>query len=240
MTNDAGLQQLAWESNFFEKNIYSLDVGQIPHQGVFDPLYDGALIQVKVSATQLHLVDKLHDLGFQWVESELFFSKQIDQNNPLEERLLHAGFDDEDAVAEIASQALVHSRFREPWFEKGAAGRFYGQWAKNAIHGQYDDVCLKIQSEMSNELMGFVTAKINHSSKAARIGLIAVANAFHNKKCGSTLLRQIESWAKTKGLATIDVATQGSNLRAAQFYLKNAFQMTAIQYWFYRCQPERK
>ena len=55
------------------------------------------------------------------------------------------------------------------------------------------------------------------------IGLLAVHPSFQGRGIASRLIKQVESQCLTKGVLSLEVKTQLSNLSAQHLYLKNNF-----------------
>ncbi|KTC81410.1 GNAT family N-acetyltransferase [Legionella brunensis] len=224
-----------WDSNFFEKKIFDLDVKQSKSLSLayLDSLCD-EIIQAKISAKDTEKLDELQQLGFLIAETEMCFEKlllEFECSN-LNSKIELADLNDIVAVTSLASQAFAFSRFRSPWYKTDDSARFYSEWAKNAILARHDDLCLKMEDEQSR-LVGFVTGKLL-DKETTRIGLICTDKLVRGKKVGFNLLAAIENWSRVQGASKILVNTQGSNLRACNFYLQNGYRLREINYWLYR------
>ena len=227
------LEYMEWDSHFFEKEMYNLNISYQNDTSFFNELKQKKnFIQAKVQASESSILDTLQKLEFLFVESEVRFEKPIDKEESTPEFVRFSNQENIATIMNLASHAFKSSRFRHPWFKETDSSRFYAEWSKNAILKTYDDVCLKIESPLSDQILGFVTAKMINST-TAKIGLICVAEKHINQKLGSRLLKAIEQWSIRQGAKKIIVATQGSNLKAISFYLKNGYSLKGLNYWFY-------
>ena len=98
------------------------------------------------------------------------------------------------------------------------------------VLAKFDDCCLVLKVE--NTISGFVTVRIRGSE--ATIGLIGVATPFQGKGIGKQLLELVQNYSAAKKAKVIKVATQTSNISAANLYGKNGFAIADISYWFYK------
>ena len=231
--SDSPFQYKPWDSEFFNQNIFELDIHDAYHLTIDHVRQSkNTLIQVKVPVENLLLLDKLQSFNFQIVETEMYFEKQLMpiSTTNLPEKV--AVLDDLEAVMKLAAHAFTYSRFRPSWFKQDDSSRFYSEWAKNAILKKYDDICFKIEEDSTSELFGFITGK-KINAIFVKIGLICVSEIKRGKKIGADLLRMIENWSVAEGMSKIAVATQGSNLMAVSFYLRNGYQLKGINYWMY-------
>ena len=229
---DSSLTHLNWDSAFFNNPIYHV-ANVDDFIGLrLDSLPTDGLIQAKISADQLQHIDALQSMGFKLDDSDVCFSKEIKASETDEEVLFDFDMDKHsEAMLSIASKAFTQSRFRAPWFDVHDASRFYVKWVENAINRTYDDVALV--TTIGNEVSGFVSGKIMGKNEA-RIGLICTDPLHQGQGVGPTLLFKFEQWVAAQKVGQLTVATQGSNLNAINFYLRNHYLLNEISYWFYK------
>lgn len=223
-----------WDSQFFGRPIFDLNTKVLDSLSLADFIdVEQALIQAKISASNMSLLDQLQSLNFLFAESEMVFEKSLYSIENTEIKAWPAEFADLETVMQLAAKAFRFSRFRTPWFDQNASSDFYAEWAKNAILEKHDDLCLKIEDSSNKSLLGFVTGKLI-DTETARIGLIGITELMRGQKLGASLLAAIENWALNQGATKILVSTQGSNVQACSFYLKNNYQVKEINYWLYK------
>lgn len=225
-----------WDSDFFHQAIYNINYQDFESldASIFNTL-SNALVQIKIPAHCVHLIDRVQKEGFILVETELSFVHDLNHVNAEQiiiQPLAHALVEDLPQVEQLAATSFNYSRFRTPWFHENDSARLYAEWTKKAVLKQYDDVCLKINN-LDGALCGIVTAK-KLNEHDAQIGLICVTKQQQSKNIGTSLLYAIEQWAIAQGLQNLYVATQGANQRACQFYLRNNYKLNNISYWFYK------
>ncbi|GLY29211.1 GNAT family N-acetyltransferase [Kineosporia sp. NBRC 101731] len=219
----------------------------------------GGLVQAKISSSALEEMDALADMGFRLVESEVDFILErsgvtlggmgtvVDDGVPVVEHggvqadpaeggcpvaavgIRPATAEDLDRAGDLAAEGLGHSRFRLPWFSVDERRHLYRTWARAAVMGSHDDLCL-LAGDGGDR--GLVTLRQENGS--ARIGLLAVAPGHQRRGIGTALLRAAAHWGAQRGLAQLRVATQASNPGAIAFYQAQGARVGALSQWFYR------
>ncbi|AXV66464.1 GNAT family N-acetyltransferase [Pseudoalteromonas lipolytica] len=221
-----------WDSDFFKRTILTIDLDSLGNKVESWP--KNSLITVKVDANKYQSLEHINKYDFSFVEGELVFKKAVPVNlNSTSLTDFDSYLATESSLDElklIVSDLYVNSRFREPWFTLLERDRFYQKWIENAVLAKFDDCCLVLKEE--NTISGFVTVRIRCSE--ATIGLIGVATPFQGKGVGKKLLELVQNYSTAKKAKIIKVATQTSNISAANLYGKNGFTITDISYWFYK------
>lgn len=221
-----------WDSQFFNRRIFSFELPTIETASYDWP--KNSLTTIKVGSADSSFLDELNRYGFSFVEGELVFKKAVPVTSKsaslkdFEAYLVTESSLDELKL--IVSDLYVNSRFREPWFTATEKNNFYQMWVENAVLSKFDDCCLVLKSEDS--ISGFVTIRIREGE--ATIGLIGVAEPFQGQGIGKKLLELVQGYCVAKKATIINVATQASNISAANLYSKAGFAIADISYWFYK------
>lgn len=217
-----------WESDFFGKPIERVEiVEQEGENALFSP--PCALQQIKIASQEADKIAFLQQQGFQLVEGEVDFCLTLE--NAAVAPFIRAQEGDIPELQALFANAFPHSRFRAPYFDATENQRFYAEWIKKAVLGQFDDLCL-IQRAANGELQGAVSLRLSGSS--ARIGLLAVAEKARGQGIGKCLMQQAMTWAQQQGAEKLFVATQHGNLNAIHLYQNLGARICAMSYWFYR------
>lgn len=222
--------QREWDSQFFERKIFSLEL-PVPKIKSNDWPID-SLITIKASSTDYLSLNTINEYCFSFIEGELLFKKDIKANSKAFTSF-EAYIANHDAIEElkcIVTDLYINSRFREPWFSAQERDSFYQKWVENAVLSKFDDCCLVIKND--DAISGFVTVKVREEE--ATVGLIGVALPYQGQGLGKKLLALAESYCIAKKARVIKVATQTSNISAANLYSKNGFAIADISYWFYK------
>lgn len=226
-----------WESRFFNRAIFDFNVNSAIDEIETWPA--NALITTKINASDYASVNLVNSYDFHFAEGELVFQKNIIPKSTNKAETVNKTADylsylaTESEIGElklIVSNLYQNSRFREPWFTAAERVNFYQTWLEKAVLSQFDDCCLILKD--NNNIAGFVTIRlIEHE---AIIGLIGVAQSFQGQGNGKKLLQLVEQYCIAKRVEKITVATQVSNIAAANLYSKHKFMLSDISYWFYK------
>lgn len=221
------VEALIWDSEFFNKKIATVvDVNKVND----DEFSDFELITNKVASHHYLALTHFNRLGFTLAEGELIFNKKLTSLPYCDESLTIADVDDIDAIVNLAQISYTSTRFREPWFTKEQSSQFYGVWAEKAVLGLFDDICLIIKTEQ--RLQGFVSLK--KVGDDMKIGLIAVAPEAQGQGVAKRLLTLAEIYALDHQCTQVVVATQTSNLKATNLYIRNNYMLQESSYWLYK------
>ncbi|WP_245609277.1 GNAT family N-acetyltransferase [Vibrio pacinii] len=217
-------QEREFDSQFFRRRIAGVD-WSVDSKADYSP----QLVTVKVSSSEMRKIEMLNTQGFQFCEGEISYCKIIESQNLVDNQCNLLDASSLHEVMGLLDGMYTNSRFKKPWFDDQERDRFYQEWLKKALFGEYDDICLAYR--INNEIAGFVTIKFNQA--CATIGLIGVLPRFQSKGIGRILLESAEIAVMQQGLNKISVATQLSNLRAMNLYAKHGYQVSGTAYWFY-------
>lgn len=220
----ASIDPLKWETEFFGIDSAILRISDDAPELHAEDLANWPRVQAKVPTQRSDWLDALQLLGFQLVEGEIDLKLAVtDGINPLAEI---ATEHDIPRLRELAALAFAQSRFRAPWYDAEASGRFYAQWIENAVRGTFDHQCLIFRDD-SGDIRAFVSLR-QLSDSEARIGLLAGRGA------GEILMQAAVRWAYERQLTTLWVGTQMSNTAALKRYIQSGASPESTAYWLYR------
>ena len=213
-----------WDSDFFSRHIGDVNWSSSSNECL--PL---DLITTKVSSRDEDKIGLLNQAGFVFCEGEALFVKQLLNVKHLIE-VERLGKDDLPAVQNLTDGLYLSSRFKSPWFTEEEKDSFYREWFKKAVLGQFDDLCMI--KRVDGNIAGFVTVRVDNDD--ASIGLIGVLPEYQALGLGRALIHCAESYAVEKGCKNLSVATQLSNLKAMNLYMKSGYFLQQTAYWFYK------
>lgn len=220
----ASINPLKWETEFFGISSALLQMDDDAPELRADALASWSRVQAKIPAQRTDWLDALQQLGFQLVEGEVDFKLNVtDSVNPQAETAIES---DIPRLRELSAQAFAQSRFRAPWYDTDASGRFYAQWIENAVRGTFDHQCLVFRDD-SATIRAFVSLRQLNDSEA-RIGLLAGRGA------GERLMQAAMRWAFERQLTTLRVGTQMGNTAALNRYIHSGASLESTAYWLYR------
>jgi ribosomal protein S18 acetylase RimI-like enzyme len=111
----------------------------------------------------------------------------------------------------------------DPRLSKRKADELYAKWMVNCLAGYVDKVLV---AKKSNEVLGFITCRIEHVDKSHNYGiidLIGVKDEHRGKGIGLALVYRALEWF-SKSTHSIYVGTQAANLPAVKLYEKAGFE----------------
>lgn len=222
-----------WESDFFERAIYQVNV--VEQSTSIQDIMPNSLAVARVPTNAVSHLDFLQSQGFQLVETTLCF--QFILNNAglcvyshFTTPMMLATESDIPALQQLFGEAFTYSRFRSPYFSLQEKSHFYQQWAENAVKGVFDHVCLLKKAQ--GELQGAVT--LRQDGNIVHIGLLAVAPEHRGKGIAQELMMMANQWARQKNCTVISVCTQLNNQSAINCYVKMGAKLQSSSYCLYK------
>ncbi|WP_236011777.1 GNAT family N-acetyltransferase [Vibrio paracholerae] len=215
-----------WDSDFFSRQIGDVSWSSEPSCSESRGL---DLITTKVSSTEEDKIRILNQAGFTLCEGEALFLKPLRQVKILTgvERL---GVNDLPTLRNLTDGLYLSSRFKAPWFTEEEKDSFYREWLRKAVLSQFDDLCMV--KRVDTKIAGFVTVRVEGDH--ASIGLIGVLPEYQTLGLGKALIECAESYAFEHGCKHLSVATQLSNIKAMNLYMKSGYSLQNTAYWFYK------
>lgn len=216
------LKQLSWDSTFFAKKIWRLDLessSDLTHLYKQIAIIDYDVIYVMFSAEfQKCFAPALGALGALYVDCRVTYEKRVPVTLlPSDVRCLTTVTDE---IRNLAYASGHLSRFQldkqfQPDFE-----RLYDRWVEKAIES-CSGVVLGVLNE-KGDLAGMVTAEIVESRRG-KIGLIAIKGGSRGKGFGSKLLMACDWFYTSMACDWCEVVTQEINFNACRLYQRNGY-----------------
>lgn len=217
------LEYLHWDSQFFKKNVYSINVANDTSFYEIKKLIKAARakdidVVYVICSTFPHSVFIKTAIKNAIITEKVTFSKHITHDNmlPLNSVVIPYEGEETQELIELALLSGKHSRFFvderfRPDFE-----RLYYTWLKNSLNKSIADRVFIAPS--GERIRGFVTCRANNQS--GTIGLIAVNSNFQGQGFGKSLMAATEDYYLGKNISDATVVTQEQNTTARQFYSK--------------------
>lgn len=215
---------LKWESEFFNKKVFLLKQFQ---EDISKNKLKYDLIESSVKLDEKEKIKFLEKNDFKLEELSIKFKKKIEENYEINFEYQKADKEDIKNLINF-SKFFIQSRFNI--FGKEKVIEFYSEWIRNSILGSFDDVCFFLKD--NNKIIGLITLK-NLDFNEIRIGLIVVHKDFQRKGIGKKLLMIAEDYCIKNKKINLFVTTQGTNIKAQNFYIKNGFFVSNINVWYY-------
>jgi len=174
-------------------------------------------------------INMLPELGFNYVNTKLLFSKSIKEIGKAERNIYHLKDTNFGYVQlrKIMKNAFKYSRFySDKNISNETAENLYMDWLKQLIVGKHDIYV----SVKENKVAGFMVIDSNPSLKFSNMkyGLmyfVLVDNKFLNQQIGTNLLNFAEKQMSRLNIKFLLTNTQATNLAAVNFYIKNDFRI---------------
>lgn len=161
--------------------------------------------------------------GYQLVDVSVLFERPsagLPASLPASIRLVTAG-DAEELAARFAD-AFTLTRFAvDPFFSKAAATELHRRWILNSCAGRADAVLV---ADIDGALRGFVTCRVDQSTKTGNIELIAVDPTQRGAGIGRNLVAAALHWFNGR-TERIQVRTQLNNVVATGLYQASGFRL---------------
>ena len=223
------LKYLEWDSEFFNKEIYRLDL----EKGINLEELNSITQKIKCDLLYLFLKQELStqsNENFFLADKKIIFEKNID---PTEHQTISPSIIPTYVLTshlhELALLSGIYSRFKLDTRLDFKFGDLYKLWIEKSVSREMaSEVFVYKEGEVD---VGFVTIKKNEN--IGIIGLIAVNEMYHSKNIGSLLLQAVEYWCLNNDINIIEVATQLDNNKACHFYRKNGFDVKQIDYIYH-------
>lgn len=227
------IRSLQWDSDFFGIRIGRVDLHTIEDvsalvtqqqelRRLYDLLYVFAMPGITLNAQGAKLVDE-----------KVVYSKYCAKREIFSDVMLYEQSFPDESLYKLALISGEHSRFKlDKRLPSGSYERLYRRWIENACPQEGDNKQIFVYIP-DGTAQGMIT--IDHKGSHAHIGLVAVDPEFQYKGFGTKIMSSLETVLCHKGVLTIDVATQKSNVKACRWYEKNGFEImsiTPIYHWW--------
>lgn len=229
------LKKLPWDSNFYNLEIYSLQIKEFCFDNNFINKFEINELSPDLvyifSSRELPKTDYINKSGnLCLVDKKVTFTKFLgDSNESLDSNIIEFKNENSSLLYDLSYEAGKFSRFKKDKKLKNKFEDLYKLWVDNSVHGLIADFTIIYKS--GNLVQSFVTGKTkNHIGK---IGLIATAPNLQGKGIGSKLLKGAEYYFKLTNAEYIEVDTQLENFAACDFYQKNGFNIKEIIYVYH-------
>ena len=153
--------------------------------------------------------------GFDLVETRIAFERRFTsppaQPAAGKYALRLARQEDEDELAALTKGRFLLSRFHaDRCFDKERVEDMYQLWIRQSVAGDFDDAVLVV--EAGQELLGYVTCRLNEPPGTGKVGLHCVGESAQGKGIGTLLMRYASWWFYQQGMHVARSVTQAPNI----------------------------
>ena len=132
----------------------------------------------------------------------------------------------------IARDSYTMSRFySDTRFSRQKCSDLYDTWIQKSCHGYAEAVWV---AEVEGQAVGYVTCHLDRPEPAwGQIGLVGIGAGAQGRGIGQLLIARSLVWFAGQGMKTVEVVTQGQNLRAQRLYQRSGFVSKNLQLWYH-------
>ncbi len=223
------IEPLEWDTQFFGKKTGAITIGDNEVAADFitsEAQRQGYELVYFFSKT---LQSVLKKSGFEWVDTKVTFSKDVQATEAPIELLAYSSKATPELVR-LALQSGWKSRFNEDKKLQPKYEELYTQWLKRSLDGEFDDVVFIYK--VGDSIAGLVTIRIENDTNG-KVGLFAVAESFRGQGIGKKMLQALEAWYYEKGVKTSEIATQKKNEAACKLYESMGYKISDTSYVYH-------
>ena len=211
---------LQWDSDFFERRAYKLEVANEPSKSALLQAIDeaeGNLYYI-FSKKDYPVFD---EIGAKLVDTKLVYAINLENTLPPNtEGIVSYTNEDTTDLLSLAILSGTYSRFKTDKVISGKFEAMYNLWLTRSLNRQIADEVFIYKT--GRKTTGFVTVKQSGGNTGV-IGLIAVDEAEQGKSIGKQLVNKVKAWCRDNGIKKLTVATQKENRPACRFYERCGF-----------------
>lgn len=231
------LKMLDWDSTFFEKKIFSVQLNnddniedvefQLKNENadlayVFIPVNSGIKNKVAENSS-IVLYD--HKLTYKMILSGKDF--------PTVENIEEVESSPDNHFISLAISSGIYSRFALDTALNHKFEEMYALWLRNSLNKKLAD---KVFVTKSNDFItSFITCKIKN--EVGNIGLIATHENHRGKSLGRNLINHVHHWYLLNNIKVSEVVTQKANKIACAFYENYGFEISReelVYHWHFK------
>jgi dTDP-4-amino-4,6-dideoxy-D-galactose acyltransferase len=224
------IEELTWDSAFFQKKIGTLEAPSLDLSSLKDTLKkakkDGfEYLTCRLARQDTVLIRHLESNGFYLtdigvtlvMDTQRYFQKGK-QSRPIKQHAIKTTtLEDVPALQKYVTSLFPESRFyNDPFFSREDADRLYRAWVENSVRGEAADIVFHIPGT------GFISCK-KAGKNSGQIVLIGVKKSFRGKGYGTTLITEAMEWFRRERINSVTVRTQVRNTKALNFYIHSGF-----------------
>lgn len=225
------LKKLQWDTDFFKKDIYRLDLSDEADFKALDSSVP------KDSCTYIFSSDRIPSLAPILFDEKVTFKKDVKdiQVTPLTGKvecflLTNPADVPFDILNELSVISSASSRFRnDKSFASKDVDQLYHLWIKKAYADQQDHFIFI--ATIDQQIAGMYSCK--RQEKSLIIELVATLPQYQKQGVGSALMTTVMNYAREKSFESVYVTTQLGNEGACRLYTKHGFVQSNLLYTYH-------
>jgi ribosomal protein S18 acetylase RimI-like enzyme len=172
--------------------------------------------------------------GFHLAEIRMTFERELGDIVPLAPSHVRPYTPaDLPALRELARKSYTDSRFyQDPRIPRDKADELFDLWTQRLAR---ESPAGLLVAETAGRVAGYVACDASPADeRTGRIVLIAVEEAARGQGLGRELVESAIAWAAARGLARMEVVTQGRNVPAQRLYQRCGFVTRSVQLQYHK------
>ncbi len=227
------VEKLKWDSDFFNFGVSKIDIKNENGESLkkeIENLFAQDIQLIYVFTDEIIKNKNILELGGILVDDKIIYEKRILQETRLNMNIeQYTNQEISHDLLSLAYQSGEYSRYKDKRLPEWTFEKMYKLWIENSQNGKMGHKIFVFKEK--EELAGMITLKIEQN--LGKIGLIAVSQNYRGRNIGSKLIAKAESYLYEKNISNFEVATQLSNKKACDFYLKNGFKQKELTYIYH-------
>jgi len=230
------VERLAWDSDFFGREIGRARVGRldttVANRLVGEAVAAGLeCVYIVAGADDLGTQLVAEAMGFHLVDVRVVFDRAAAAPLPAYEGegflIEPARADELTRLEELAVPVSRMSRYAfDPRFPAADTERLYRVWIRNAMSG-FADVVLVAREQPGGEALGFLCCKMH--GELCDLQLAGVDERQRQRKVGRALFAAGVDWARTHGATRVQIVTQARNVVAQRLFQQLGFLTSEVR-----------
>lgn len=243
MKNSEHVMILPWDTEFFNFPVAQFTVPRINDRIIsevlsFCDINSIRLLQYKCDCHDRNSVLLAEKNRFHFADIRMTFEnrlearKETDSEPNGEISFAIAQNDHIEKLMDIATDIHLLSRYYfDTNFPRDKVREFYRSWVRKAVLGTFDHLAYIIC--VDGEPAGFCTIRFR-TADLATIGLVGIDHKQAKNGLGILLIEHVLNEVAKKGIALIEVVTQGRNYSAQRLYQKTGFMIKSTELIYHR------
>jgi ribosomal protein S18 acetylase RimI-like enzyme len=178
------------------------------------------------------------DAGFHLAEIRMTLDREVERAlPPVAPPVRHYAPADLPALRDLGRTSYTDSRFyQDPRIPREKADEFFDLWTQKLTRESPAGVLV---AEVGGQVAGYVACDTSPADpRTGKIVLIAVDAAARGQGLGRALVESAVAWSAARGLARVEVVTQGRNVPAQRLYQRCGFVTQSVQLQYHKSYDE--
>ena len=226
------IKHLEWDSRFFNKKSYILDVDKSQFV-LSDELALNLKSNLLNSFTTIKIetknsskiIDFFQEGGFKYIETEVSLRFNGYSDLTANEYSIDEIVDNENIPYQLLGSTFIYTRFHSDInIENSKAEQLWVTYLKNYSPSENRKMFVAYDNQ---EVIGVTLVNISNVNeiKEAMLFYVAVVPEYQNRGVGKSMINYVTNYLINSDISIIKTGTQAKNVNALNFYLRNGFSL---------------